>query len=134
MEGIVTIRKGWVDLGKPSKDLTDTYEEMKNRHGTQLLEKAATIVEASQKKYDKQLEKVLKPAKGLEEQLEKARLILPQIYNQETSSWQGRIDVSKMMRVIPDLKQHMAYRVRAALIEELKAGKLVAPSNSSPAN
>ena len=53
MEGIVTIRKGWVDLGKPSKDLTDTYEEMKNRHGTQLLEKAATIVEASQKKYDR---------------------------------------------------------------------------------
>jgi len=103
---------------------------MKRRHGVQLLEKAATIVEASQKKYDKQLEKVLKPAKGLEEQLERARLILPQIYKQETTSWQGRIDVSKMMRMLPDMKQHMAYRVRAALIEELKAGTLVAPSDS----
>ena len=130
MEGIVTIRKGWVDLGKPSKELKDAYEEMKHRHGIQLLEKASTIVVASQKKYDKQLEKVLKPAKGLEEQLERARLILPQIYKQGTRSWQGRIDVSKMMRVSPDMKQHMAYRVRAALIEEIRAGTLVPPSES----
>ncbi len=38
-EGIVTIRKGWVDLGKPTKELTDAYEEMKHRHGIGLLEK-----------------------------------------------------------------------------------------------
>ena len=70
---------------------------------------------------------MLKPAKGLEEQLEKARLILPQIYKQGTRSWQGRIDVSKMMRMFPDMKQHMAYRVRSTLIEEIKTGKLDSP-------
>ena len=70
---------------------------------------------------------MLKPAKGLEEQLEKARLILPQIYKQGTRSWQGRIDVSKMMRMLPDMKQHMAYHVRSALIEEIKTGKLDSP-------
>ena len=59
---------------------------MRARHGIGLLERASTIVEASQKKFDKQLEKVLKPAKGMEEQLEKARLILPQIYKQGTRS------------------------------------------------
>lgn len=68
----------------------------------------------------KELQEGLKPKKSFEEQLERAKLILPQILRKDKDTDQGRINVAEMRRLL-GIPHNMAYNIRAELLKELHA-------------
>ena len=113
---------GTLYLKPPSKGLIDAYEKLRQEHMDALFNSLGDQLKVMRLRKEEKLRRALKPRYTFEQQVERARQILPEIYHPDRPLKKGRIDVN-LMREKLDIGHNLAYRIRARLLRELEDAK-----------